>query len=274
MSNVILFILCLFTSGINQCANQEQNDVTLQYQQFIREDAKEHRLFLERSFDKMILIISAGTFIFGAVIAWMNWRTKDDISKAVEKRCDAQIDSLLGIHIKKLQKDLEAKNEVLTIRIKEVDRLIMELSVRLSERRPTGTSNSPLKDQSYNSPVSLNKVLWVDDKPRNNDNIVNMLSESGATFDRVRTTAEAQKKLSENNYALIISDMRRGDSPDEGLKLLRIRNKNYPSTPLVIYSSSKSLDGYREDAENEGAELVTTKITELLGYIQPGFDKA
>ena len=68
--------------------------------------------------------------------------------------------------------------------------------------------------------------------------------------------------------------MKRGNSPDEGVKLLKIKNKMFPSIPLVIYSSPISLDGYWQDAINERADLVTTKTTELLGYIQTCLDKS
>lgn len=253
----------------------EKENITLQYQQFIREEAKEHRLFLEDSFDKMVLLISTGAFLFGTVLTWMNYKTKSEISKAVEDRFHKQINSLLGRRLKDLQNEFEAKNKDFEKRIAAADRLIMELSGRLSELNPEDIEHGgSLRNKPYNGGISVHRVLWVDDKPRNNDNIIDMFSERDISFDRVTSTDDAVKQLSKNDYSLIISDMKRGNSPDAGVKLLKIKNKRFPSIPLVIYSSSRSLAGYWQDAINEGADLVTTKTTELLGYIQKWLEKS
>lgn len=253
----------------------EQENITLRYQQFIREEAKEHRLFLEDSFDKMVLLISTGAFLFGTVLIWMNYKTKSEISKAVEDRFHKQINSLLGRRLKDLQNEFEAKNKDFEKRIAAADRLIMELSGRLSELNPEDIEHGgSLRNKPYNGGISVHRVLWVDDKPRNNDNIIDMFSERDISFDRVTSTDDAVKQLSKDDYSLIISDMKRGNSPDAGVKLLKIKNKRFPSIPLVIYSSSRSLAGYWQDAMNEGADLVTTKTTELLGYIQKWLEKS
>lgn len=258
-----------------KASNPYQENITLQYQQFIREEAKEHRLFLEDSFDKMVMLISTGAFLFGAVLTWMNYKTKSEISKAVEDRFNKQINSLLGRRLEELQNELEEKNKDFEKRIAAADRLIMELSGRFSEINQEDIENGgSLRNKPYNGGVSVYRVLWVDDKPRNNDYIINMFSERNISFDRVTSTDDAVKKLSKNTYSLIISDMKRGNSPDEGVKLLKIKNKMFPSIPLVIYSSPISLDGYWQDAINERADLVTTKTTELLGYIQTCLDKS
>lgn len=62
--------------------------------------------------------------------------------------------------------------------------------------------------------------------------------------------------------------MKKADSPDEWIKLLRLRNKKYGNIPFAIFSSSRYLTGYVYTAEMEGAYLVTNKVTELLGYIK------
>lgn len=175
----------------------EQENITLQYQQFIREEAKEHRLFLEDSFDKMVLLISTGAFLFGTVLTWMNYKTKSEISKAVEDRFHKQINSLLGRRLKDLQNEFEAKNKDFEKRIAAADRLIMELSGRLSELNPEDIEHGgSLRNKPYNGGISVHRVLWVDDKPRNNDNIIDMFSGRDISFDRVTSTDDAIKQLS------------------------------------------------------------------------------
>ncbi len=254
---------------------QEHADITLQYQQFIRDEAKEHREFLENSFDKLILLISGGTFLFGLVLTWMNYKTRSEISRAVEDRFNKQINTLLGKHLQELQLELETKNNDFEKRIATADRLITELSGRLSKLQIKNIDdNISSSNRSNTQTARFHKVLWVDDRPRNNDNIIEMFSGRDVIFDRVTSTEDALLKLTKEDYSMIISDMKRGISPDEGLKLLRIKNEKFPLIPMVIYSSSKSLAGYWQEAKKEGAELVTTKITELLGYIQTWLDKS
>lgn len=253
----------------------EPENITLQYQQFIREEAKEHRLFLEDSFNKLVLFISAGTFLFGAVLSWMNYKTRSEISRAVEDRFNKQINTLLGKHLQELQLELETKNNDFEKRIATADKLIMELSGRLSKLQIKNIDNNISSSNRFMSQTARShKVLWVDDKPRNNDSIIEMFSRRDVIFDRVTSTEDALLKLTKEDYSMIISDMKRGNSPDEGLKLLKIKSEQFPLIPMVIYSSSKSLAGYWQEAKNEGAELVTTKITELLGYIQTWLDKS
>lgn len=279
MIQFILYIITLF-SWVNsfdstRVTYAEQENITLQYQQFIREEAKEHRLFLEDSFNKLVLLISAGTFLFGAVLAWMNYKTRSEISRAVEDRFNKQINTLLGKHLQELQLELETKNNDFEKRIATADRLITELSGRLSKLQIKNIDENLSSSNRFKTQTAgFYKVLWVDDKPRNNDSIIEMFSGRDVVFDRVTSTGDALLKLTKENYSMIISDMKRGNSPDEGLKLLRIKREQFPLIPMVIYSSSKSLAGYWQEAKDEGAELVTTKITELLGYIQTWLDKS
>lgn len=279
MIQFILYIITLLSWANSfdptRVSYAEQENVTLQYQQFIREEAKEHRLFLEDSFNKLVLLISAGTFLFGAVLAWMNYKTRSEISRAVEDRFNKQINALLGKHLQELQLELETKNNDFEKRIATADRLITELSGRLSKLQIKNIDENLSSSNRFNTHTAgFYKVLWVDDKPRNNDSIIEMFSGRDVVFDRVTSTGDALLKLTKEDYSMIISDMKRGNIPDEGLKLLRIKNEQFPLIPMVIYSSSKSLAGYWQEAKDEGAELVTTKITELLGYIQTWLDKS
>ena len=277
--SICIYIITLF-SWVNsfdstKVSYAEQENITLQYQQFIREEAKEHRLFLEDSFNKLVLLISAGTFLFGAVLSWMNYKTRSEISRAVGDRFNKQINTLLGKHLQELQLELETKNNDFEKRIATADRLIMELSGRLSKLQIKNIDDNISSSNRFSSQTArTHKVLWVDDKPRNNDSIIEMFSGRDVIFDKVTSTEDALLKLTKEDYSMIISDMKRGNSPDEGLKLLRIKSEQFPLIPMVIYSSSKSLAGYWQEAKNEGAELVTTKITELLGYIQTWLDKS
>lgn len=248
-----------------------EEDAVLQYQQFIREDAKEHRLFLENSFDKLLLLISGGTFLFGSLLTWMNYRTKSEIKSAVNKRFDDQIDILLKMKINELQQEMEFQSRELGLRITTADKVIRELSGRLSQTSSQGDEDKENNQETQHIQYAENvikQILWVDDNPANNKNIIGMFPKNEVVFDLAKSTAEARTKLAKEKYALIISDMKRDESPDEGIQLLRLRNEKYSDIPFAIFSSSKSLAGYAYTAEREGADLVTNKLSDLLGYIQ------
>ena len=60
-------------------------------------------------YNKLVLLISAGTFLFSAVPAWMNYKPRCEISRAVEDHFNKQINTLLGKHLQELQLELEIK---------------------------------------------------------------------------------------------------------------------------------------------------------------------
>lgn len=253
------------------------DDVTLKYQQFVREEAKEHRLFLENSFDKLLLLISGGTFLFGSILTWMNYRTKNEITAAVSKKFNEQIEALLGTKFDELRNNLDYQDNELKKRMETADKLILELSAKISQTTISDSKEATIEysqRRSFSIESDVNRILWVDDMPDNNKRIINMFSQGNVIFELVKSTAEAGKQLAKKDYVIIISDMKRGDSPDEGLKLLKLRNEKCPTVPFIIYSSSKSLAGYAHTAKSEGATLVTTKVTDLLGCIQSLVGKA
>ena len=219
----------------------------------------------------MLLLISGGTFLFGTILTWMNYRTRDDITTAVNKKFNEQIEALLGTKFDELRTNLDYQDSELKKKLETADRLILELSAKISQTTLSGIEETEIRySQRHSSSVEsdINQILWVDDMPDNNKRIINMFSQDHVFFDLARTTVEATKKLAKNDYIMIISDMKRDNSPDEGLKLLKLRNEKYPTVPFVIYSSSSSLAGYAHTAKNEGATLITTKVIDLLGYIQ------
>ena len=179
-------------------STQADDNVTLKYQQFVREEAKEHRLFLENSFDKLLLLISGGTFLFGTILTWMNYRTRDDITTAVNKKFNEQIEALLRTKFDELRTNLDYQDNELKKKLETADRLILELSAKISQTTLSGIEETEIRySQRHSSSVEsdINQILWVDDMPDNNKRIINMFSQDNVFFDLARTTVEATKKL-------------------------------------------------------------------------------
>lgn len=79
------------------------------------------------------------------------------------------------------------------------------------------------------------RILWVDDNPANNVYEANVMSSVGISVVQLTTSEEALKKLSEEHYDAIISDMSRGQNDEEGLRFLSsMRNQNLEH-PTIFY---------------------------------------
>lgn len=79
--------------------------------------------------------------------------------------------------------------------------------------------------------LNFHKFLWVDDKPRNHDSIIERFSGRDVILDRVTSKKDALLKLSMEDYFRIISDINRGNSPEERLTLLRTKSEQFlPNT--------------------------------------------
>ena len=83
------------------------------------------------------------------------------------------------------------------------------------------------------------RVLWIDDNPDGSINEYNILRHLGMSVDLAETSAEAESKLSQTRYDLIISDIDREGNEQEGTEFLgerasmRARGLYFP--PLIFY---------------------------------------
>jgi len=110
-------------------------------------------------------------------------------------------------------------------------------------------------------------ILWVDDHPENNTFFHGILESAGCKVDIALTTAEAQTRLREHRYRVIISDMGRGDNPAAGLELLEWLKKKRIKTPTIIFTLSQSVLQYGEQAKQLGAVRCTAGAISLLDAI-------
>ena len=97
-----------------------------------------------------------------------------------------------------------------------------------------------------------NKILWVDDRPMNNKFERQAFEAMSLEFTLVLTTDEAFKKLSQNKFAAIISDMGRVEGPREGYVLLDRLRREGDQTPLFFYAGSNAHEHKLETREHDG----------------------
>lgn len=123
-------------------------------------------------------------------------------------------------------------------------------------------------DRSRQSPRS---VLWVDDHPENNAQIVETLRNlpgRAIGIDLAASTNQALRLMDQNHdlYGLVITDMARVedgiDDERAGLRLLRaVRERSGP--PVIVYAGAGAIR-HRDELLAEGAVYVTHRPSELL----------
>jgi CheY-like chemotaxis protein len=90
------------------------------------------------------------------------------------------------------------------------------------------------------------RVLWVDDKPSNNEYERSLLRRDGIVFDNVVSTAEAIEQLRTSTYDLVVTDLGRrwssDRSRDAGRELLANAVITGGGPPVVIYAGREAVE--------------------------------
>jgi CheY-like chemotaxis protein len=100
--------------------------------------------------------------------------------------------------------------------------------------------------------------------------VVSILSQLGVEVETVTSSEDAVLRLREDAYDAIISDRRRGMSPDEGVRFLeRIRREeSYPPTIFTVgqYQPERGTPPY--------AFGITNRVDELLNLLFDALERA
>jgi CheY-like chemotaxis protein len=110
------------------------------------------------------------------------------------------------------------------------------------------------------------KVLWVDDRPKNNVYERQALEALGVGFVLALSTDEALEKLTRQKFDAIISDMGRPPDPQAGYTLLDQLRANGDRTPFIIYAGSRA-PWHQAEARRRGAVGCTNQPSELLEMV-------
>jgi CheY-like chemotaxis protein len=106
-------------------------------------------------------------------------------------------------------------------------------------------------------------VLWVDDRPGNNNYERQALEALGIRVDISTSTEDALSRIRWRNYNMIISDMGRPPDARAGYTLLDGLRARGDQTPYFIYASSRAPEHVAE-ARRHGAVGSTNSATELV----------
>lgn len=111
-----------------------------------------------------------------------------------------------------------------------------------------------------------NRILWVDDRPRNNQYERQAFERMGLKFTLALSTQEALDILATERFAAVISDMGRPEGPREGYVLLDAMRGRGDQTPFFIYAGSRSA-AHRHETEEHGGQGVTNNPEELFDMV-------
>ena len=105
----------------------------------------------------------------------------------------------------------------ITLLKESLDEVTSGREVRVSE----GDKWSALERAQHVLPVIQGaRILWVDDQPQGSRQLVGILLSLGATVDQARNTQEALTMLRRHQYDVVVSDIRRSEGSDAGLRMV------------------------------------------------------
>jgi CheY-like chemotaxis protein len=113
--------------------------------------------------------------------------------------------------------------------------------------------------------VSLKRVLWADDRPENNINELTALANLGFVTTTVASNTAAKVFLEKMTFDLVITDLGRGDTEDDGAQLVTYLHSARPKLPVVVYTINA--DASRSALEAAGARAVEDRPDALIDKI-------
>lgn len=118
---------------------------------------------------------------------------------------------------------------------------------------------------------TVDKILWVDDYPGNNANIMAHLSDLGVNVTTALSTEEGLRKFGAGHYDAVLSDMGRREGGQSnhgaGVDLARQIREMDSEVPFFIFCSRRGKARLEEKALGAGANGVTTSGVELLRWL-------
>ena len=106
----------------------------------------------------------------------------------------------------------------ITLLKESLDKVVAERKVDVSQ----GDRWGALKRAQHVLPVIQRaRILWVDDEPQGNRQLVKVLFTLGANVDQAGNTEEALKLLRRHQYDVVVSDIKRQKDGDAGIRMAK-----------------------------------------------------
>jgi CheY-like chemotaxis protein len=113
--------------------------------------------------------------------------------------------------------------------------------------------------------VRLTRVLWVDDHPDNNTYESLALLNLGFVITTATSNQAARYCLSESQFDLVITDLGRDSTEDDGTRLIHELHAERPGLPVVVYTGWAGK--HRADLVQAGATAVEDTPAALISAV-------
>jgi CheY-like chemotaxis protein len=114
------------------------------------------------------------------------------------------------------------------------------------------------------------RILWVDDRPANNERERQLLRPEGIVFDNVVSTSEAIEQLLNESYDLVITDLGREESSDRsydaGAEFLQHPAVSVGGPPVIVYAGRWAV-ARRDELVRLGAAGVMANREQLIDTV-------
>lgn len=185
-------------------------------------------------------------------------RETKDLARALS---DVQLDSVAGV--KELGRYV-ARLALLLDRV--VERLESQEPSNVVRGATTAPRRLPVKPSPPATPMFPGeKALVVDDDLGSRRLMTRVLERQGFKCNSAASVGEARGLLEEEEYALLVTDMRMWG--EEGLDLVRFASDEYPDVAVIMVSGMDSADLGRK-AVQAGASFYVQKPIELDDFAQ------
>lgn len=111
------------------------------------------------------------------------------------------------------------------------------------------------------------RILWIDDRPKNNSMLVAALAEQGVKVDIALSTDQGLELLSKGQYDAVISDMGRPEGDHAGIDFTKKARSSNPTLPIFIYCGSWGARNLRNESLQAGVTEITASSSTLLSLV-------
>jgi len=240
----------------------QPGEIILKYREVLESETKAHRDYLETLYTRITAIFGfVGTIVL-AVLYFLWGKSSKGIQNQVNDNFKLKVDDIIKEQVSEIDKLYKKKFNYFTSWMSKV---ILELSETAINQK----DDKPLVSVDY-SKLKGKTILWIDDKPENNEQHIEVFKSVGVDFELAKTSEEARNKLKLQSFDLIISNMGRPpkenepDNPEEGINFLKILSKNKNMTPIIVYTKPETQKKYGDLALKNGARAVTQGYTGLF----------
>jgi CheY-like chemotaxis protein len=145
---------------------------------------------------------------------------------------------------------------------------------RLAESKPAGTEASrdqvARRAQRIKKIIEDGRILFVNDSPDQMQQVISILKSLGMSVDIATSTSQALILMTASAYDVVISDMKRGDIVDEGLRFLNETIKRGIMQPMIFtvghYEPDRGVPPF--------AFGITNRVDELFNLIFDVLERA